>query len=207
MSRTEPKTGVEDASAWECVRRSMKVWYVTFALASQTLSGAPHAVQSTENAESTLLLCLLVHKNGSDGVSWPRKCSMFKRTWTPSQGLHNTDRLHSTIIYRHNSNLPISCILDCFFRQYSCSVSLLEHRVFSTSENIMADQAQVVFRDMSYGNAMADTDTETIRAALQNILNLVIPALKEASPNRTAFLSCFRTKANWPVVIGRFSFS
>ena len=58
-------------------------------------------------------------------------------------------------------------------------------------------------QDMSYGAAMQETDVVTIEAALQNILDLLIPALKSASPNSSAFLSCFKNNTSWPAVIGK----
>jgi hypothetical protein len=58
-------------------------------------------------------------------------------------------------------------------------------------------------QDMSYGAAMQEADVTTIEAALQNILDLLMPALKSASPNSSTFLSCFKSNTNWSAVIGK----
>lgn len=57
-------------------------------------------------------------------------------------------------------------------------------------------------RNISYGHAMQESEIAVIRASLQNILDLIMPALKLATPNGSAFLSCFKSSTNWPVVIG-----
>jgi hypothetical protein len=80
----------------------------------------------------------------------------------------------------------------------------------------MVTQSRVAFRvepaepdleqalqDMSYGVAMQQADVTTIEAALQNILDLLIPALKSMAPDSPAFLSCFKNNTNWPAVIGK----
>ncbi len=61
-------------------------------------------------------------------------------------------------------------------------------------------------QNIHYGNAMQESDIATIRASLQNILDVFMPSLKSAPPNSSAFLDSFKSIANWPIVIGMWSF-
>lgn len=62
---------------------------------------------------------------------------------------------------------------------------------------------QQALRDINYGTGMEEADIATIRAALQNILDMLISALKRTSPNGSAFLSCFKSDVNWPIVLSK----
>lgn len=61
---------------------------------------------------------------------------------------------------------------------------------------------QQALRDINYGTAMQEQDVATIMAALQNILDLFMSALKSAAADDLPFVSCFKNSANWRAVIG-----
>ncbi len=60
---------------------------------------------------------------------------------------------------------------------------------------------QQALRNVEYGTAMQEVDIATVRLALQNILDLFIPALQGTLPNGSTFLRCFKNKANWLAVL------
>jgi hypothetical protein len=97
---------------------------------------------------------------------------------------------------------------------------ILEKTVRSVPKDEMLTQPRAVFRvepekpvfqqavqDIDYGIPMEEADVATIQAALQNILDLFIPALKKTSGDGQPFLSCFKNKANFPIVIGESGLS
>lgn len=98
------------------------------------------------------------------------------------------------------------------------SKTSLKKTLRTTPEGKMVAQARVVFRvepenpdlqqamrDISYGTAMQAADVATLTAALHNILDLLISAMKESSSTGSAFLSCFKNKVNWPAMVGKFN--
>lgn len=52
---------------------------------------------------------------------------------------------------------------------------------------------------------MEEADVAHVQRSLENILEFLVSALKQTSRDGVAFLSCFKNRASWPVVVGKDS--